>query len=124
MVSTFRDNYQIHSRKSPAQLRRTFRRWTRIGNTPEKWDALMVAMSHVLPATRVKVARLIREDHELHGPAIEEYRAAFEGGEEVRPVVLEGNHVADGNHRVTAALRAGVRHIEAVLATPPERGAA
>ena len=122
-MSTYHDSYQIHARKSPAQLRRTFRRWTRIGNTQEQWDALMVTMSHTLPAKRVEVARLIREDHQLHGPAIEEYRAAFEGGEEVRPVVLEGNHVADGNHRVTAALQAGVTHIEAVLATT-ERGAA
>ncbi|CAN5290719.1 hypothetical protein BH11CYA1_BH11CYA1_12500 [soil metagenome] len=78
-------------------------------------EAIFVALSDIY-VSEATWAKLIARD----GQQIEQYRQAYENGEEMVRVVLRprfdgGYNVEDGRHRVIAAKQAGVGFIEAAI---------
>lgn len=78
-------------------------------------DTIFVALSEI-EITDSTWQKLLARD----GQQIEQYRQAYENGEEMVRVVLRprfdgGYNVEDGRHRVIAAKLAGVGFIEAVI---------
>ena len=78
-------------------------------------DVVVVAL-HDVYMTDATVAKLLARD----AAQIEQYRQAYEYGEEMVRVVLRprfdgGYNVEDGRHRVIAAKQAGIAFIEAKL---------
>lgn len=78
-------------------------------------ENIFVALSDIF-VSEATWAKLIARD----GQQIEQYRQAYENGEEMVRVVLRprfdgGYNVEDGRHRVIAAKLAGVGFIEAAI---------
>ncbi len=93
----------------------------------------MQAESEIVPTISVNVAKLYEKwqrsqrDHNIHRPAVEDYKKAMTEGRPIKPISFEtlvfddasGDmfvRTLDGRHRLTAAYELGRQTIE-VLAT-------